>query len=123
MKRNANYAKIFNRVEYITICILVILFVIYILFMIYFNYFTRFQKMITINNSDYYKSGKYGLNLVNDSNGNVYIIQNSIFQLFFTGPELYSSLKDGKQYQVNGYGFRVPILGIYPNIISAKEIS
>ena len=122
MSKYTNYNKIFNTVEYYFIYVIVIILVIFILFTIYLNYFTKFTKVITINNSDYYKSGKNGLNLVNDLDGNVYTIKNSIYQLFFTGPELYSSLKNGKKYQIHGYGFRIPILGMYPNIISANEI-
>ena len=89
--------------------------------MLYINFFTKFEKTITINNLDYYRGSKTGLNLITDTNGNVYVISNSFLQGFFTGPELYSSLKEGKTYNIKGYGIRIPILSSYQHITSAIE--
>ena len=100
---------------------LIIFIVIYLIFILYINFFTKFEKTITINNLDYYRGSKKGLNLITDTNGNVYVISNSFLQGFFTGPELYSSLKEGKTYNIKGYGIRIPIISNYPHIISAIE--
>lgn len=108
-------------ISYIIYIIVIIYFVFYIIFMLYINFFTKFEKTITINNLDYYRGSKTGLNLVTDTNGIVYIISNSLFQGFFTGPELYSSLRVGKTYNIKGYGIRIPIISNYPHIISAIE--
>jgi len=100
---------------------LIIFIVIYLIFILYINFFTKFEKTITINNLDYYRGSKTGLNLVTDTNGNVYVISNSFLQGFFRGPELYSSLRVGKTYNIKGYGIRIPIISNYPHIISAIE--
>jgi hypothetical protein len=103
-------------------CIIIFVIII-IIFTVYINYFTKFKKTITIEHIvNNYKSGKNGLNLINDTDGNVYIIKNSFLQWFFTGPELYSSLKEGTKYEISGFGFRAPIIGMYPHITYAKEL-
>jgi hypothetical protein len=101
--------------------IIIILVILSIIFIIYINFFTKYQKTITISKLDYYRGGKKGLNLVTDTNGNVYVISNSLLQGFFTGPELYSSLKEGKTYNIKGFGIRIPIISNYPHITSAIE--
>jgi len=106
-------------IEYSLIAIVSII----ILFTLYINFFTKFKKNIVIKNIvNNYKSGKHGVNLINDTDGNVYVIQNAFLQGFFTGPELYSSLQEGKKYEVNGFGYRIPIIGMYPHITYAKEL-
>lgn len=111
--------KKFTIIEYSIIALVSII----ILFTIYINFFTKFTKIIIIKNIvNNYKSGKNGVNLINDTNGNVYVIQNAFLQGFFTGPELYSSLQEGKKYEVNGFGYRIPIIGMYPHITYAKEL-
>ena len=121
MKKNTFYYNI--NYYYIIKYYIIILVIIYIIFLIYINYFIKFKKIIILEHIvNNYKSGKYGLNLINDTDGNVYIIQNSLLQWVFTAPELYSSLKEGKKYEIKGYGFRLPFIGMYPHITHAKEL-
>ena len=102
---------------------LAILFGLYFLFVLYLNYGCKFQKTITISHIiSSYRSGKNGLNLLSDTNGNVYLVQNSLLQLFFKGPELYSMFEEHKTYEIKGYGFRNEYIGLYPHITYAKEI-
>jgi len=91
---------------------------------LYLNYGCRFQKTITVSKIiSSYRSGKSGLNLFSDSKGNVYVVKNSILQLFFKAPELYSQLEEGKTYQIKGYGIRFEYLGWYPHVTEAIEVS
>jgi hypothetical protein len=87
-------------------------------------YCTGFKKTVTITEKQEFASGQ-GRNLsmnntVADSEGNVYAVRNSILALYFTAPENYLKLEKGKTYTISGYGWRVPILGMYPNITDVK---
>ena len=86
-----------------------------------YSYFTSFEKIITVKEKDSMKTGKYGKNIVSDTDGNVYTIENSIFYDFFTAMELFTKIELNQAYKIKGFGYRIPILGIYPNIISASK--
>ena len=60
--------------------------------------------------------------MVYTRDGQVMRNKNSIFFMKFKSDELFMTLKPGKAYQVKTCGIRVPFLGWYKNIISAKEI-
>ena len=87
-----------------------------------YSYFTSFEKKITVKEKDSVKTGKYGKNIVSDTDGNVYTIENSMFYDFFTAIELFTKIELNQSYKVKGFGYRIPILGIYPNIISASKV-
>jgi hypothetical protein len=86
-----------------------------------YSYFTSFEKIITVKEKDSMRTGKYGKNIVSDTDGNVYTIENSMFYDFFTAMELFTKIELNQSYKVKGFGYRIPILGIYPNIISASK--
>jgi hypothetical protein len=83
--------------------------------------FTYFEKTITINDKISYSSGKYMNNTIIDENGIVYSITNSLPLLYFTSAEVFLKLEKGKTYRVTGYGLRIPILGMFPNLLSIKN--
>ena len=85
-----------------------------------YSYATYFTKTITIKEKDSLRGGKYGQNVISDADGNIYTITNSMFYGFFTSTELYTKLAENKKYQIGGYGYRIPFLGLFPSIISAK---
>ena len=87
-----------------------------------YSYFTSFEKIITVKEKDSMRTGKYGKNIVSDTDGNVYTIENSMFYDFFTAMELFTKIELNQSYKVKGFGYRIPILGIYPNIISASKV-
>lgn len=51
----------------------------------------------------------------------VYENTDSILHLKFNSADIYSQLQKGKTYMCNIYGWRVPFLSFYPNIIECKE--
>jgi hypothetical protein len=87
-----------------------------------YSYFTSFEKIITVKEKDSMRSGKYGQNIISDTDGNVYTISNSLFYDFFTAMELFTKIEPNQSYKVKGFGYRIPVLGIYPNIISASKV-
>ncbi len=102
---------------------IIIFFIIIIIINIVYTYGTKFEKKITvkeINNLYVYKSSG---NFLSDTNNNIYRISNSIFYLFFTSTELYEKIDPNKTYNIKGFGLRIPIIGLYPQIISADLIT
>ena len=87
-----------------------------------YAYSTKTYKTITIKNSNYFKSSNKDYNLILDTNNNLYQIKNSIYYLFFTAAELYQELEINKTYKITYYGYRIPILHMYPIIIDATII-
>jgi len=84
---------------------------------------TYFEKEITvkeINNTFY---GKYGSNIIVDTDDNIYSVSNTIYYLQFSSMELYAKIDSGKKYKIRGYGKRIPFLGLSPIIIDAKPVA
>ena len=102
---------------------LIIFLIVILLIIAIYTYSTQFTKKITIKNLTYFRSSKNSYNLISDENNNVYKISNSIWYMFFTSAELYSSLNDNQRYTIKGYGLRIPFLGFYPMIIKATPIN
>ena len=98
--------------------------IILLLFVLNFVYVyaTRFERTITIKEKYSFAAGSGRAlslsNTVMDSEGRVYAISNSLPLLHFTSAEILVQLEKDKTYKVKGYGWRVPILGMYPNIVS-----
>lgn len=82
---------------------------------------TPFSRTITIKEKYNFASGAGRSlsmkNTVMDSEGRVYAISNSFPLLHFTSAEVMMKIENGKTYTVKGYGWRIPILGMYPNIV------
>jgi len=93
-----------------------------ILASIVYSYFTTFTKEVTIKEKDSIRSGKYGQNIITDTDGNIYSISNSLYHNFFTSAELFTKLSVGQTYRVSGFGYRIPVLGFYPKIITATKV-
>ncbi len=86
--------------------------------MFYFYFFlTKFSRIITVK--DEFIEGQYRsiINIISDTENNVYQIKNKALLLKFNASELLSKIESGKSYQVQGYGLRIPFLNLYPNII------
>lgn len=87
-------------------------------------FMTQFEKQITVKEKHTYGSkGSKNNQRISDTDGNIYSVINSIYILHFTSAELFNQLEEGKTYNVNGYGMRIPFLGMFPNItgISIKK--
>ena len=58
---------------------------------------------------------------INTSDGRQMIIPASLWYWQFDVPEQWNSMQVGKKYNVDVYGFRIPFLALYPNIVHANE--
>jgi len=102
--------------------LLIIFLVTFILNFIYV-YSTKFKKTITIDQKYTYGSNNSkGNQSISDTNNNIYIVKNSLYLLHWTSVELFNKMDIGKTYEVEGYGYRIPFLGFFPNIVKVKEI-
>lgn len=81
-------------------------------------YSTPFSRTITIKQKNDYSRGRTTSNTVADVTGEVYEVANSYPVLHFTASENWSTLEVGKSYKVTGNGIRIPILSLYPNIVT-----
>lgn len=78
--------------------------------------FTRFERTITVKSNESYRTKR-----ITDTENRVYIVANDFLQLHFTSAEVFGMMQVGKTYKVKGYGLRVPVLGMFPNITSAQS--
>mgnify|MGYP006988307261 FL=1 len=98
--------------------LIVIAIVLPILIRFIYVYSTPFSRTITIKQKNEYSRGRTFSNTVADVTGEVYEVANSYPVLHFTASENWSTLEVGKSYKVTGNGIRIPILSLYPNIVT-----
>ncbi len=81
---------------------------------------TKREKEINIVSK--YKFTRNGFTefMIIDSEGNHYNINNSFWYWKWDSIEDWSSIEANKKINTKYYGFRVPILGIFPNIVSSN---
>jgi len=95
----------------------------YIVFEFIYSRVTYFERVITIKQKNAFSQGRYSRNIIEDKNGNIYIISNSLYYLFFQSVKLYTDIQNGVKYKIKGYGYKLPFLGLYPQIIFAEPIN
>lgn len=111
------------KLNFLALKILFFLILIQIIINISWQYLIKFKKTITIEEKNTYGSrNSDGNQTVNDTEGNIYVVKNSLYYLHWESVELYNKLDVGKTYEVEGYGMRIPILNTFPVIIKAKNI-
>ena len=99
----------------------VVLLIVSLFVQVIYVYLTPFERSITIAQKISYSTGKYMSNTLIDDQGNVYQATASWPILHFRAPEVWLTLEVGKTYTIRGNGIRVPILGLYPNIVAAVK--
>jgi hypothetical protein len=95
-------------------------FVIYIILLGILTYSNYFSRTITVKDKTNYGWGRNVSNIIMDTSGNVYTVQNMYLVGNFNAANDFSMLEVGKTYTVSGYGISVPFLQMFPNI---NEIS
>lgn len=58
---------------------------------------------------------------INDNENKQYKVPTSFWYWQWDATEIWNSLEVGKTYEVKVYGWRIPVMGLYPNIIGIKE--
>ena len=92
-----------------------------------YAYKTKFTKQITIDEKFEQVNGNKDrtrqLFHVSDTEKNIYKVVPSVWYWKWHHTETWNNMKKGETYNVIGYGYRIGILNIYPNIISIEQIS
>ena len=88
-----------------------------------YSYSTVINRDITI--IDKYKFNKYGFTefMVIDENNNHYNFNNNLWFLKFNNIEDYYKLKEGDKVNIFHCGWRIPFLGLFPNIYKSLKIA
>ena len=86
-----------------------------------YNYSTIDNKNITIVNK--YKFNRYGFTefMVIDENNNHYNFNNNIWFFKFDNIEDYYKLKEGDTVNIYCCGWRIPFLGLFPNVYKSLK--
>lgn len=93
-----------------------------ILFYLYF-FFTKFTRTITVKDDLIVGVNKKNImNVIYDTDNNIYIIDNRYLLLQFDAVETITKIEKNKSYLVTGYGMRIPFLELYENIISVTPL-
>ena len=94
--------------------------VIYIVFLLVVTYSNKFSRTITVKDKSNYGGGRNVSNIIMDTSGTVYTVQNMYLVGNFDAVNDFASLDVGKTYRISGYGISIPFLQMFPNI---NEIS
>ena len=82
---------------------------------------TKKKKEIKIVKKYTFTKNGYTDFMVIDSYGNHYNINNSLWYWKWDSIEDWNSIETNKKLNMKYYGWRVPILGIFPNIVSTQN--
>ena len=119
MKNIKLSAKLLTIISW-TITAIIILAVLSLPFL--YVYTTQQYREITIKKTERIVSsdGKSSKYLIYAEDG-VYENTDNIFRMKFNSADVYNQLQNGKTYMCDTYGWRVPFLSMYPNIVECKE--
>lgn len=53
----------------------------------------------------------------------VFKVTDSLLKMRFDAADRYAALLPGHRYQLTTFGFRVPVLSLFPNVIDAREVA
>lgn len=83
---------------------------------------TQQDRKITVKKTERIVSqdGKSSKYLIYAEDG-VYENTDNVFRMKFNSADVYGQLQNGKTYTCDTYGWRVPLLSMYPNIVECKE--
>ena len=86
-----------------------------------YTFGTTEEKNIEIKEK--YKFNRNGFTkfMIVDKNDKHYCVNNSTWYLKFDSIEDYNKIKIGSVQYIKYYGYRIPILNMFPNIVKSKE--
>ena len=115
------FSRLFNSIGGVYGAVFWLIILLYIISVIvtYSNYNV---KRITVKSKFMGSYGRYPNMMIGDTDGNTYMVSNYIFVGNFKSAEIYNSMDVGKSYTVATYGIRVPLLGMFPNIVQATPL-
>lgn len=86
-----------------------------------YAYTTKAEDEIEIQNK-YLVVNHIGTHFaLNTNDGKQFMIPSSVWYWQFDVPEKWNKLEVGQKYKVKTYGYRIPALGLFPNIVEIKD--
>ena len=84
-----------------------------------YPYGTSFTKDVTVEDFEATKGTSGNKYLFFDSNGNTYQVGDCLMRGHFSSTDVFFTIKKlkGKRINVTGYGWRIPLLSWYPNVV------
>ena len=82
-----------------------------------YAYTTVDEKVITVKEKYQTYSNDHMKYHIVDTNNKHYCIGYSLWYFQYDVPEKWTSIEHNKTYNIKHYGYRVPFLGLFPNII------
>jgi hypothetical protein len=83
--------------------------------------FTREEKEIIVKKKYQFDRSGFTDFMVIDSNGKHYNLNNSLWYWKWNSIEDWHSIKEEQKLNTLTYGWRLPILGLFPNIVSCQN--
>jgi len=80
------------------------------------TYANPFSTTITVKGKTNYGAGRYMKNIVMDTTGKIYTVDNMYLVGNFDAINDFAELELGKSYRISGYGISYPFLQMFPNI-------
>ena len=88
-------------------------------FNMYYCYGTTESVVVTVTSKERIHNEDESIYLIYTDEG-VFKNTDSIYYFKFNSSDIYGELKEGESYRLNVYGFRIPFLSKYKNIINFK---
>jgi len=87
-----------------------------------YYYVTRFNKTVVVKKVyDYNKSRNSRGLMFEDTESNIYTVNNLWFKGEYDSMEDWNKLSVGGTYLIEGYGKRIPILNMYPRVYKITQ--
>lgn len=87
-------------------------------------YGTEFTKTVTIEDFEATKGESGNKYLFSDNRGNTYQVSDCWLRGIFSSTDIYFKVKKlkGKTVTITGYGWRIPFLSQYPNVVKIDGV-
>jgi hypothetical protein len=87
-----------------------------------YSYFTQKNKYIEVSEKYTFDSNGFTNFMIVDTKNNHYKVGNNLWFWKWDSIEDWTSIKKGYAIPISYYGFRVPFLGFFPNVIDINDI-
>jgi len=86
-----------------------------------YAYITKNEKTLIVDKKYQFTRNGFTEFMIVDRENNHYNINNSIWYWKFNSIEDWNAIKTNQKINVCYYGFRIPILGLFPNVYRYRE--
>lgn len=87
-----------------------------------YTFGTGFTQQITIKDKYIAQHDGFSRYMIVNNSDNPYRVAKNLWYMKFDNAETWNQLEKNKTYEIKGYGLRVPMLSLYPNIIRIKKV-